>query len=36
MLIEGNVCDPGEWAKVFGLKPLSYAAGIAGCFRSKS
>jgi len=36
MLIEGNVCDPGEWAKAFGLKPLSYAAGIARCFRSKS
>ncbi len=36
MLIEGNVCDPGEWAKAFGLTPLSYAAGIAGCFRPQS
>jgi NADH dehydrogenase len=34
MLIEGNVCDPGEWARTFGLKPLSYASGIAGYFRS--
>jgi len=33
MLIEGNVCDPGEWAAVFALQPLSYAEGIAGCFR---
>ncbi len=32
MLIEGNVCDPGEWAEVFDLKPTSYAEGIGGCF----
>jgi uncharacterized protein YbjT (DUF2867 family) len=32
MLIEGNVCDPEEWEKVFGLKATSYAEGIGGCF----
>ena len=32
MLTEGNVCDPGEWADVFDLKPTSYAEGIGGCF----
>lgn len=32
MLVEGNVCDTGEWVKTFGLQPLSYADGIAGCF----
>jgi NADH dehydrogenase len=31
MLVEGNVCDPTEWAKVFGLVPLSYAEGIGQC-----
>jgi len=28
MLVEGNVCDPGEWADVFDLQPMSYAEGI--------
>ncbi|MEJ2197959.1 MAG: complex I NDUFA9 subunit family protein [Desulfuromonadales bacterium] len=28
MLIEGNVCDPDEWAQAFGLVPISYAEGI--------
>ena len=32
MLIEGNVCDPKEWAEVFDLQPTSYAEGIGGCF----
>lgn len=32
MLIEGNVCDASEWAKVFDLEPLSYAEGIGKCF----
>ena len=31
MLIEGNVCDPGEWAKAFALEPISYAEGIGEC-----
>jgi NADH dehydrogenase len=31
MLVEGNVCDNDEWARVFGLEPVSYAAGIVGC-----
>jgi len=36
MLIEGNVCDPREWSKVFALQPISYADGIGGCFQDKS
>lgn len=35
MLIEGNVCDPEAWAKTFGLQPLSYADGIAGCLAAR-
>jgi len=31
MLIEGNVCDPDEWAQAFGLVPISYAEGIGEC-----
>jgi NADH dehydrogenase len=31
MLVEGNVCDPGEWASAFDLVPVSYADGIGGC-----
>jgi NADH dehydrogenase len=31
MLIEGNVCDPDEWAQAFGLVPTSYAEGIGEC-----
>ena len=31
MLIEGNICDPGEWAKAFELEPISYAEGIGEC-----
>ena len=36
MLVEGNVCDPKEWAQAFALKPVSYAEGIEGCFQEKS
>jgi NADH dehydrogenase len=36
MLIEGNVCNPEEWAKVFALEPTSYAEGIAACLQDKS
>lgn len=31
MLVEGNVCDPGEWARTFGLEPVSYGDGIGAC-----
>jgi len=34
MLIEGNVCDPDEWAQAFGLVPISYAEGIGECVQS--
>jgi uncharacterized protein YbjT (DUF2867 family) len=36
MLIEGNVCDSSEWAKVFNLKPVSYSEGIGECFQEES
>ena len=36
MLIEGNVCDTRDWAQAFGLKPLSYAEGVGGCFQDGS
>ena len=32
MLLEGNVCDPAEWAEAFAIDPVSYAAGIERCF----
>ena len=32
MMLEGNVCDPSEWAKTFGIEPVSYAEGIEDCF----
>jgi uncharacterized protein YbjT (DUF2867 family) len=35
MLVEGNVCDPGEWARTFDLVPVSYADGIGRCLREK-
>ena len=31
MLVEGNVCDPAEWAEAFGLVPTSYADGVGEC-----
>jgi NADH dehydrogenase len=33
MLLEGNVCDSDEWAKVFNLEPTSYAEGVGNCLR---
>ncbi len=36
MLIEGNVCDIGDWVQAFGLEPVSYAEGVAGCFQNES
>lgn len=33
MLVEGNVCDPQEWAQTFNLKPLSFADGIEVCLQ---
>lgn len=32
MLLQGNVCDPTDWAATFGIQPISYAEGIAACF----
>lgn len=32
MLLQGNLCDTTEWVKIFGLRPVSYADGIGGCF----
>jgi len=32
MLLQGNVCDPTDWARTFGLQPTTYAEGIAECF----
>jgi len=28
MLLEGNVCDPQEWAEAFGITPASFSEGI--------
>jgi NADH dehydrogenase len=28
MLLEGNVCDPAEWAKAFDLRPRGFVEGI--------
>lgn len=36
MLLEGNVCDNGEWQKDFGIKPLAYANGIGACLQDNS
>jgi NADH dehydrogenase len=36
MLVEGNVCDAGDWAQAFGLEPISYAEGVGGCFQDES
>ncbi|MDH3997546.1 MAG: complex I NDUFA9 subunit family protein [Desulfuromonadales bacterium] len=35
MLVEGNVCDPKEWAEAFELAPISYAEGIGRCISSE-
>ncbi len=31
MLLQGNVCDPSEWAADFDLEPIDFAEGIAVC-----
>jgi uncharacterized protein YbjT (DUF2867 family) len=31
MLVEGNVCDPADWAQTFDINPLSYGEGIGKC-----
>ncbi len=31
MLLNGNICDPSEWAKDFDLQPLDFADGIGDC-----
>jgi NADH dehydrogenase len=31
MLVEGNVCDTGDWAQTFELEPTSYGDGIGEC-----
>lgn len=31
MLLQGNVCDPFEWAADFDLEPIDFAEGIAAC-----
>ena len=36
MLVEGNVCDPAEWAEAFDLEPLSYAQGIDSCLKHET
>jgi NADH dehydrogenase len=32
MLLQGNVCDTTAWTAAFGIRPVSYAEGIGGCF----
>jgi len=34
MLLEGNVCDPTEWAAAFGIRPRGFAEGIRGYLNS--
>jgi len=36
MLVEGNVCDPKEWAGQFSLQPISYADGIGTCVQERT
>jgi NADH dehydrogenase len=31
MMLEGNCCDPAEWAGAFAIEPISYAEGIPLC-----
>ncbi len=33
MMLEGNVCDPTEWAQTFDILPTSFAYGIRRCFQ---
>ena len=32
MLLEGNTCDPAEWAEAFDIKPADFADGLKKCF----
>lgn len=32
MLLQGNVCDTTGWVRDFGIRPVSYAEGVGGCF----
>lgn len=32
MMLEGNVCDPTDWAAAFDITPTSFAEGIHDCF----
>ncbi len=34
MMLEGNVCDPSDWATAFDINPTSFAEGIRDCFLS--
>jgi len=31
MLLEGNVCEPGEWADAFDIEPEDFADGLKNC-----
>lgn len=31
MLLEGNVCDPDEWAKAFDIEPEDFSEGLKNC-----
>ncbi len=31
MLLEGNTCDPTEWARVFDIEPEDFADGLKNC-----
>ncbi len=36
MMLEGNVCDPSDWAAAFDIDPISFAEGIYDCFPQKA
>jgi len=36
MMLEGNVCDPGDWATAFDIDPISFAEGIRDCFPQRA
>ncbi len=36
MLLEGNECDPGPWAKEFGIEPIAFADGVQHCFKAQN
>ena len=35
MMLEGNECDARPWAETFGIAPISFAEGVADCFKGK-